>query len=87
MILMAIFLAYGLALAAEQASGDASAGTAKAENCIACHNALISLKDRGADTIGNQIKAIRAGSRGHPPGLADLSDEDIADIAAYLNDF
>ena len=39
----------------------------------------------GSDAIAGQMKAIRSGDKDQSPGLADLSDEDIADIAAYLD--
>ena len=80
-ILIAVLLAYAQVAAA----GDAAAGESKAEGCAACHNAVVSLSGRGADAIAGQMKAIRSGDKDHPPGLADLSDEDIADIAAYLD--
>lgn len=80
-ILIAVLLAY----AQMAAAGDAATGESKAEGCAACHNAIVSLNGRGADAIADQMKAIRSGDRNHPPGLADLSDEDIADIAVYLD--
>jgi cytochrome c553 len=84
-ILIAVFLACFQAVAADSATGDADAGAAKAEDCTACHNAMVDLRGRGADAIASQTKAIRAGNKAHPPGIAELSDEDIADIAAYLD--
>jgi cytochrome c553 len=81
-----IFLMTALLIYIQTASaGDVAAGAAKAEACSGCHNAVLSLNGRGADAITDQIKAIRSGDKDHPPGLADLSDEDIADIAAYLD--
>ena len=80
-ILMAGFLACFQAVAV----GDADAGAAKAKDCTGCHNSIVSLKGRGADAIAGQTKAIRSGAKVHPPGVAELSEEDIADIAAYLD--
>jgi cytochrome c553 len=80
-ILIAVLLGYAQVAAA----GDAAAGESKAEGCAGCHNAVVSLNGSGADAIVGQMKAIRSGDKDHPPGLADLSDEDIADIAAYLD--
>ncbi len=81
-ITIAVFMGYaqvGLA-------GDAAPGETKAERCAGCHNVMVSLNGRGADAIAGQMKAIRSGDKDHPLELADLSDEDIADIAAYLDD-
>lgn len=80
--LVTVFLGWAQVAAAE---GDADAGAAPAAACTACHNAMVSLKGRSAKTIAEQTKAIRAGDVKHPPGLAELSDKDIADIAAYLD--
>ena len=66
-------------------TGDMNIGAASAEACASCHNSVVSLKDRGADVIARQMKAIRAGEKGHPPGLADLNDDEIMAIAAYLD--
>ncbi len=83
---MRVFLLVLVLSACSQAlAGDDAAGKAKAENCAACHNAMVSLKGRGAETIAAQMKVIRSGEKTHPPGLADLNDEDIAAIAAYLD--
>ena len=66
-------------------ASDTPANAAKADACRSCHNAVISLKGRGADVIAAQMKAIRAGDAPHPPGLAGLTDDDIAAIAAWLD--
>ena len=85
-IVMTLFLTVCIpAVAADDPVNDASAGATKAEECTACHNTPISLKGRGVDMIAEQIIAIRAGDQKHPPGLGELSEEDIADIAAYLD--
>jgi cytochrome c553 len=83
---MTLFLTVCIpAMAADDPANDASAGASKAEDCTACHNSPISLNGRGVDTIAEQIIAIRAGDQKHPPGLGELSEEDIVDIAAYLD--
>jgi cytochrome c553 len=83
--LTAFLLTHWFSVAVADAAGDASAGVTKAEICTGCHNTPVSLKGRSPDAIADQIYAIRAGERSHPPGLATLSEEDIADIAAYLD--
>lgn len=81
-----IFIMAALLTCIQTASaGDVAAGAAKAEACSGCHNAVLSLNGRGADVITGQMKAIRSGDTDHPPGLANMSNEDIADIAAYLD--
>ena len=85
-IVMTLFLTVCIpAVAADDPANDTSAGASKAEDCAACHNTPISLKGRGVDMIAEQIIAIRAGDQEHPPGLGELSEEDIADIATYLD--
>ncbi len=74
------FLGIGTATAT-----DAPAGADKAAACLGCHNAVISLKGRGVSVIAAQMQAIRAGEAPHPPGLAGLTDDDIAAIAAWLD--
>lgn len=64
----------------------ASAGAADA--CLNCHaaDADFSLAGEGADEIAEMMKAIRDGSVKHRSSLDGLSDEDIAEIAAVLNE-
>jgi cytochrome c553 len=58
----------------------------KAEMCIACHsNDEVILKNTGADSIAEKMKSIRAGDVKHPPGLENLSDDQIAEIAKLLD--
>ena len=81
-----VLLACVLAVAADNVTGDTDAVAAKAAQCAECHNAMVSLKGRGADAIASQTRTIRSGDKRHPPaGVEELSDEDVADIAAYLN--
>jgi cytochrome c553 len=82
---------------AVQAGGDAEAGKLKAFTCMGCHgipglqNAYPSFR---VPKLGGQhpeyliaaLQAYRGGLRAHPAmnaQAADLSDEDMADIAEY----
>lgn len=70
------------------ADEDETAAAAAAETsaaCTGCHNTPISLNGTGVDNIIEGINAIRAGSRSHPTELTELSEEDIAIIAEFLN--
>jgi len=64
---------------------DVGTGAEKAESCTGCHNSMVSLRGRGAATITEQMRAIRAGRASHPPGLAELLEEDLEIIAAFLD--
>lgn len=75
-------------------AGDADAGKGKAAMCQACHGpAGVSpvdmwpnLAGQKATYLAKQITAFRDGSRVEPtmaPFVANLSDADIADLAAY----
>ncbi|ENC6705770.1 cytochrome c [Vibrio harveyi] len=91
--MVALTMLSGQALAA----GDAAAGQAKAVVCAACHGAdgiavipgYPNLKGQNEQYIESSIKAYKAGQR--TGGLAPvmqaqanlLSDEDIANLAAY----
>ena len=79
---------------AAAAEGDAQAGAAKAAACAACHgqkgissNPLWpNLAGQQQTYLENQIKAFRDGGRtdvSMQPFVADLTDEDVADLAAY----
>ena len=76
------------------AQGDAEAGAEKAEACRACHGSRgISVNDMWPNLAGQkeaylvkQMKAFRDGDRKDPIMTSfalSLSDEDIADLAAY----
>ncbi len=78
------------------AAGDAEAGKAKAGLCAACHGAEgISGNDLWPNLAGQkpgylikQIKAFKDGTRKDPmmsPMATPLSDEDIANLAAYFS--
>ncbi len=87
-----------IASSAVAAAGDSQAGRIKAESCLGCHgiegyrNAYPSYR---VPKVGGQneayliaaLKAYRNGDRTHPTMQAQgasLSDEDIADLAAYF---
>ncbi|MFM9968959.1 MAG: c-type cytochrome [Burkholderiales bacterium] len=88
----------GLAFAQGATKGDAAAATKKVSMCIGCHG-LVGYKTAypvvfSVPMIGGQsseylvkaLQAYRAGERSHPSMTAvakSLSDQDIADLAAY----
>jgi len=84
------------ATASETRVGDAAAGKALAKNCAACHGetgvasnpAWPKLAGQKAGYLMNVLKAFRAGLRKGPmmAGVTrDLSDADIANLAAYFS--
>jgi cytochrome c553 len=95
LVISALSLGFaGATMAAEK--GDATAGAAKAATCIACHgpngnsvNATLGpvIAGQNASYTRDQVKRIQAGQRPNPlmqPVVKALSDQDIADIAAYF---
>ncbi len=84
--------AFGTATAA----GDIAAGKAKAAVCAACHgpNGISpqpqwpNLRGQKEQYIIKQLKAFKAGTRKDPlmsPQAAQLSDQDIENVAAYFS--
>jgi cytochrome c553 len=84
--------------AAAEVVGDAKAARAKVEMCIGCHGIpgykasfpeiyqVPMLGGQSAKYIESALKAYKKGDRKHPTmqGIAtSLSDQDIADVAAY----
>lgn len=80
--------------AADLAAGDPQAGQAKAEVCASCHaadgNSSIAiypkLAEQNARYLEQHIKAFRDGQRvdaSMQPMVEGLSDQDVADLAAY----
>jgi cytochrome c553 len=63
-------------------AGDAAAGAEKATLCLDCHMAD-DFSGLGAEEIAGMIAAARAG-QDHPPEIAELAEEDIADVAAFF---
>lgn len=65
-------------------AGDAAAGKAKAETCMDCH-AGEDFEGMTLDEIIEANKAVLAGEQKHPPGLEEITEADIADIAAFFH--
>ncbi|RMG36988.1 MAG: cytochrome c [Gammaproteobacteria bacterium] len=79
------------------AAGDPKAGRAKSESCLGCHGIpdynnvyptyhVPRLAGQHADYIVAALKEYRNGNRHHPtmtPQAQSLSDQDMADIAAF----
>ena len=90
-----IVMAVALTVAGSaQAAGDAAAGQQKSAPCQACHstdgNSAVGMYPKiagqHAGYITTQLKALRDGTRKDPvmsPMAANLSDQDIADLAAF----
>jgi len=91
-------LAAGVLVAAQtvSAAGDAEAGKAKSAVCAACHGPTgVSLNAEWPNLAGQkdayiviQLKAFREGTRKNPlmsPMATGLSDEDMANLAAYFS--
>lgn len=86
--------------AASVAEGDAEAGKTRYTTCIGCHGAegagmgiFPKLAGQGADYIAGRLQQYRAGEQVGPnsalmmPHASALSDEAIADLAAYVATF
>lgn len=86
--------------AAADVTGNPKAAVNKVENCIGCHGikgykasfpevyAVPMLGGQSAKYIENALNAYKKGERKHPTmrGIAGaLSDQDIADVAAYYS--
>lgn len=72
-----LFVTTGVAFAEESAL----------DRCLFCHDPgnEMRLMGKGTDFLVAKMEAIRAGEIKHVAGLADLSDEQIATLAAALN--
>jgi cytochrome c553 len=64
-------------------AGDPAAGEAKSEACLDCH-AGEDFEGMSAADIAAAIRAAIAGEIKHPPGLDEVADADVDDIAAYF---
>lgn len=93
---LGLSVALGLSASTAFAAGDAVAGKTKAAVCFACHGqdgnspapTFPKLAGQGERYLDKQIHDIKSGARAVPAmaGLtANLSDADIADIAAYFS--
>ncbi len=87
-------LTFGLGSAAAWADGNAEAGQTKAAPCVACHGVngnsvnpvWPNLAGQHPQYVAKQLEAFKSGARQDPlmsPMAMVLSDEDIADLAAY----
>ncbi|MFQ5660648.1 MAG: c-type cytochrome [Gammaproteobacteria bacterium] len=94
MILFCSILIFALTASAQ--AGDAAAGKTKSILCVTCHGAEgISNNDVWPNLAGQkegylikQIRNFRDGVRNNPmmtPLVSSLSDQDIADLAAYFS--
>lgn len=95
----AVFLGCTTLAITAQAQGDPEAGKEKVATCAACHGTdgigtapiYPNLAGQKATYLENALKAYRDGQRGGAmaammtPQAKGLSDEDIADIAAYYS--
>ena len=67
------------------AQGDAAKGEAAAAACGSCHTAdKLTLAGKDAAALTEAMTMIRGGDKAHPPVLNDLTEEDIANLAAYF---
>ena len=97
---MSVTLGVGLALAAgSRAEGDPKAGQVKAIPCMGCHAIpgysnvyptyhVPRVGGQHSEYLVAALKAYRSKERSHPTmqaQAASLSDEDMADIAAYFS--
>jgi cytochrome c553 len=83
--LTVLFSQYATAGAHSERTPEAEA-RAKSESCIKCHaDQEVLLKGTGADSIAETIKSIRAGDTAHMPEIGNPSDEEITEIAAWLD--
>jgi cytochrome c553 len=84
------------AQAADPIKGDAAAGQGKTTTCIACHGVdgnsvnpeWPSLAGQHPKYIAKQLRLFKSGDRQNPlmsPMAMPLSDQDIADLAAYFS--
>lgn len=89
-----LLAASGAALALDL-GGDPAAGEQKAAVCTACHgqgghsqNPMFPIiADQRADYLYHALKAYKSGTRGNPimqAQVANLSDQDMRDLAAYF---
>lgn len=94
-LLISLLVSIGLTGVAH-AAGDAAAGQAKTAVCAACHSAdgnsvvgnFPKLAGQGEKYLLKQLNDIKSGARMVPEMtgmLTNLSDQDLADIAAYFS--
>ena len=83
-VAVTLLAAGGWSLVHAAGAGDAKAGKATVDqNCAACHNGMMSMwQGKSASDIDGLIHQVVAGKAPHPKKL-DLTDAQMADIAAY----
>lgn len=92
----ATFLLLAAACPPGGAAGDPAAGAQKSQTCAACHGpdgnssspTWPNLAGQHAEYLSKQLHDFRDGKRANPqmsPMAAQLSDEDIADLAAFYS--
>jgi cytochrome c553 len=82
--LTAIMIALPLAMFGTAAlAGDAAAGKTKADTCMDCH-AGEDFEGMSAAEIADAIRAALKGEIKHPPGVDEISEADVDDVAAYF---
>ncbi|MDH3639290.1 MAG: cytochrome c [Gammaproteobacteria bacterium] len=98
-LLSAAFLALYGVVSAALAAGDAEQGRLRAQTCMGCHGApgmrnaypgyrVPKLGGQHAQYLMDALKAYQQRTRSHPTmqaQAADLSDQDMANIAAYFS--
>lgn len=95
-VMVAVLAIAGFGLVGGATAGDAAAGKAKAAVCVACHGpAGISPQPLWPNIAGQkdqylikQLKAFKDGTRKDPlmsGQAANLTDEDMANLAAYFS--
>jgi cytochrome c553 len=87
-----LFVVFMASAAVAQAAGDAAAGAEKAKGCASCHGidgkGRIPLAGKDADYLAQQLQAFKSGVRKEKMMnmmAGSLSDQDIADLAAYFS--
>lgn len=97
-VFCATLLGFGMLGTSQAAGGDPVAGKAKADTCLGCHGVrsytnvyptynVPKLGGQHPDYIIAALKAYKAGDRAHSTMQAQassMSDQDMADIAAYF---
>ena len=95
-IIFSLFIALGSVTAVQAATGDADAGKTKASTCSACHGAAgISASPMFPNLAGQndvyiikQLQNFKSGERADAmmaPMAANLSEQDMADLAAHFS--
>ena len=91
MITALMFTVLLMSAAAAHAAGDPDAGSKKAKGCASCHgidgNGRIPLAGKSAFYLEEQLRAFQSGVRKQQMMnmmARSLSDQDIADLAAYF---